>query len=136
MKMKFNRKGFTLLELLIVAVIIGILAAMTVGRFLVAKDRSHIAAAHSDVDHIRKALAYYSVDYGIFPDNNFSDTESLAATLVDPEGNHYVVKLTDNNFETFAYTSVDNGNEYEIQAEALDNANTVILATAEGSNLQ
>lgn len=136
MKMKLNRKGFTLIELLTAIVIVGILASIMIGRVMVAKDRAHISAAQSDVDHFRKALSVYSVDYGLFPDNIFNSPQALSNVLVDPVGNPYMVTPDGQNFGTFTYSSVDAGEQYEIEVEALDQAHTVILATADGIALQ
>ena len=136
MKTKFNHRGFTLVELLTAIVLIGILASIMVGRFMVAKDRAHVTAAQSDVDHFRKALSVYSVDYGLFPDEIYNDPTSLSADLVDPVGNPYMITPDGRNFGTFTYSPVDAGEQYEIQVEALDQAHTVIVATADGMALQ
>lgn len=136
MKMKLNHKGFTLVELLTAIVIVGILASIMVGRVMVAKDRAHITAAQSDVDHFRKALSVYSVDYGVFPDNIYNSPQALSVALVDPEGKPYMVTPDGANFGTFTYNSLNAGEQYEIEVEALDQAHTVILATADGIAIQ
>ncbi len=136
MKTKFNRKGFTLVELLTAIVIVGILASIMIGRIMVAKDRAHISAAQSDVDHFRKALSVYSVDYGFFPDNTFNTPNALSNVLVDPVGNPYMITPDGDNFGTFSYSSVNTGEQYEIEVQALDQAHTTILATADGMALQ
>ena len=136
MKKKRNQRGFTLLELLTAIVIVGILASVAVSRVMEAKNRSHVAAAYTDIDHIRKALAYYSVDYGIFPDASYNSPEALAAVLVDPEGHDYVVRLTGHNFDSFTYSSIDNGNDYEIEVVACDHGGTTLIAGPDGSGVK
>jgi prepilin-type N-terminal cleavage/methylation domain-containing protein len=136
MKKNFISRGFTLIELLTAVVLIGILASIMIGRFLVAKDRAHVTAAQSDVDHFRKALSVYSVDYGLFPDAIYNDPTSLSQDLVDPVGNPYMVTPDGRNFGTFTYSPVDAGEQYEIQVEALDHAHTVIVASADGIAVQ
>jgi prepilin-type N-terminal cleavage/methylation domain-containing protein len=44
-----NRKGFTLIELVIVAVIIGTLAAIAIPRYVGSKDRAYLAAMKADL---------------------------------------------------------------------------------------
>jgi prepilin-type N-terminal cleavage/methylation domain-containing protein len=136
MKTKINHKGFTLVELLTAIVIVGILASIMVGRVMVAKDRAHITAAQSDVDHFRKALSVYSVDYGFFPDNTYNSPAALSSVLVDPVGNPYMVTPDGDNFGSFTYSSVNAGEQYEIHVEALDQAHTIVLATADGMALE
>ena len=47
--MAANRKGFTLIEILIVAVLIGTLAAIAIPRYAGAKDRAYTAAMLADL---------------------------------------------------------------------------------------
>jgi prepilin-type N-terminal cleavage/methylation domain-containing protein len=136
MKAKLNRRGFTLVELLTAIVLVGILSAIMIGRFITATDRAHVTAAISDVDHFRKALSIYSVDYGVFPDNNFNEPRALAANLVDPVGNPYMVTPDGQNFGTFSYSSINAGDQYELEVQALDHAGTMIIADADGSVVQ
>ena len=50
-----DEKGFTLIELVIVVVIIGVLAAIAIPRFGDVTDRAFVAAMQSDLSQVRKA---------------------------------------------------------------------------------
>ena len=63
----FERKAFTLIELLIVVAIIGILAAIAVPNFLNAQIRARIARVQADVRTIALAVETYRVDSNDVP---------------------------------------------------------------------
>jgi prepilin-type N-terminal cleavage/methylation domain-containing protein len=60
-------KGFTIVELLIVIVVIGILAAITIVAYNGIQDRARIATVSSDLTGAAKQLALYQVDAGQYP---------------------------------------------------------------------
>lgn len=62
-----NQKGFTLIELMIVVIILGVLAAILIPRFMGAQDRARCKAAVADITTIREGLGLYYVEYGHFP---------------------------------------------------------------------
>ena len=69
-----SKKGFTIIELLIVVVIIGVLAAIAIPKFANTKDKTYVAAMKSDL----RNLATYEKQYAA--DNNgayFSGDGSL-----------------------------------------------------------
>ena len=82
-----NNRGFTIIEVLLVAVIIGILASMALPKLQRALERARIARAIGDVDAIGWDVLEYELVNGSFP-------SSLAAVgranLLDPWGNPYV----------------------------------------------
>lgn len=76
--------GFTLVEILLVVVIIGALAAMIVPRLAGRGDQAKIKVARSDIDaNIATALKLYELDNGTFP----STTQGLVALRVKPTSN-------------------------------------------------
>jgi general secretion pathway protein G len=104
-KLKF--KGFTLIELMLVVIIIGALVAMVMPRLTGRGEQARMAAARADIlSNIATALKLYELDNGDFPSseeglnallNKPSSTESwrgpyLEKKPIDPWGREYKYK--------------------------------------------
>ena len=74
--------GFTLMELLVVVLIIGLLTGIVAPRFLAQINRSETTAAKAQIDSFDKALQAFRIDMGHFP----STEEGLQALLAAPAG--------------------------------------------------
>ena len=74
--------GFTLLELLVVIVIIGLLAGYVAPRYFGQIGKSEIAVARAQMDAIAKALDQYRLDVGRYP----TTEQGLAALMKAPAG--------------------------------------------------
>jgi len=59
--------GFTLLELLVVMVIIGLLAGYVAPRFFAQIGKSEVKVARAQIDGLEKALDQYRLDVGHYP---------------------------------------------------------------------
>ena len=65
-----TKKGFTIVELLIVIVIIGILAAVTIVAYNGVTQRANEASLASDLNGASMLLATYRIDNGTYPTSN------------------------------------------------------------------
>jgi general secretion pathway protein G len=74
--------GFTLLELLVVMVIIGLLAGFVGPRFFAQIGKSETKTAKAQIDALGKALDQFRLDVGRYP----SSEEGLAALNERPSG--------------------------------------------------
>ena len=72
--------GFTLIELMVVLVIIGVLAALIVPNVLERADDARSTAAKTDVNNLMQALKLYKLDNQRYP----SAEQGLQALLVKP----------------------------------------------------
>jgi len=74
-------RGFTLIEILVVIVILGILAGLIVPRIMDRPDQARVVAAKADIAAIMNALKLYRLDNGAYP----SADQGLQALVKKPE---------------------------------------------------
>jgi general secretion pathway protein G len=75
-----NRKGFTLVELIVVMVILGMLAALVFPKLLPKVGKGRQSAAKTQIELLGQALDQFRLDTGRYP----TTAEGLNALLVDP----------------------------------------------------
>ncbi len=73
-------RGFTLLELLVVMVIIGLLAGYVGPKFFGQIGKSEVKAARAQIDALQKSLDQYRLDVGRYP----STEQGLAVLVTKP----------------------------------------------------
>lgn len=79
------RRGFTLIELVIVATIMGILAGMAIPNYQRIVERARVARAIGDLDAIGQSLTEYHHLNGAYP----SSLSEIGPVPLDPWGNEY-----------------------------------------------
>jgi len=79
MKMR-NLKGFSLIELMVVIVILGLLATFLLPKIIDRPDEARITKAKSDIKAIESALKLYKLDNGFYP----TTEQGLSALITKP----------------------------------------------------
>jgi general secretion pathway protein G len=77
-----GQRGFTLLEVMVVVVILGILAALVVPKIISRPDEARVIAAKQDIASLMQALKLYRLDNQRYP----TTEQGLQALLAKPTG--------------------------------------------------
>ena len=77
-----KQRGFTLIEIMVVIVIIGLLATLVLPRVMGRQEQAFIAKAQSDIQALTSALKFYKLDNFIYP----STDQGLEALVTRPSG--------------------------------------------------
>lgn len=77
-----KERGFTLIEVMVVVVILGVLGALIVPNIIGRPDEARVTKAKLDVQNIGNALEYYRLDNGFYP----STDQGLEALVSEPSG--------------------------------------------------
>lgn len=84
MKTVRNVRGFTLLEVMVVIVILGILASMVVPNLLGSQERANEQKAVSDITALETSLSLYKIDNYKFPSTEQGLEALTAETDIEP----------------------------------------------------
>jgi general secretion pathway protein G len=118
--MRATSKGFTLLELLVVVVIIGLLAGFVAPRYFSQVGKSEVQVARAQIDAFEKALDQYRLDTRRYPPSDvglaaliekpanepqWSGPYLRKAVPLDPWGRPYVYRTpgTKGDYEVVSY---------------------------------
>ena len=90
MKSRRTKSGaFTLIEIMLVVIIIGVLTAMIVPNIAGRSEQARNVAASTDIEsNLSAALDLYKLDNGVYPGTD----QGLAALVVEPSGSPAPVK--------------------------------------------
>ena len=98
-----SRKGFTLIELMIVVAIIGILSAIAIPKFADLIRKSNEGATRGNLSTIRSAISiYYSENEGVYPGN----PNSLITPAVGSTAGKYLAVVPRVNIPPYGGTNV------------------------------
>lgn len=109
MKAVRNIRGFTLLEVMVVIVILGILASMVVPNLMGSQERANMQKAVSDINALETSLSMYKMDNYKYPSTEQGLEALVTETDIEPiprrfpEGG-YVKRLPNDPW----------GNEYQL----------------------
>lgn len=89
-----DRAGFTLIEIMVVVVILGVLAAIIVPKFLSRPDEAKVTKAKIDIKGLEEALGLFKLDNGFYP----STEQGLRALVSKPESGRIPAKFPDGGY--------------------------------------
>jgi len=121
MDVALNRnRGFTLIEVMVVVVILGILAAFIVPKIIGRPDEAKVAKVKSDVQALQTAMDLYRLDNGRYP----TTEQGLRALVEKPSSDPipsgwrtggYIQKLNDDPWgRAYLYTNPGEHGEIDI----------------------
>jgi len=125
---RFNHKGFTLIELMVVIVILGILAGLIVPRIMGRPDEARQLKAKIQIESIETALKLYKLDNGSYPGTE----QGLLALVEQPATGNIPVKWREGGYlekgklpkdpwdNDFVYLSPGVHGEYDIVSYGAD----------------
>jgi general secretion pathway protein G len=123
MKKNKFRSGFTLIEILVVMVIIGILATIGMGSFQSSQMKARDASRKNDLVQVGKALEIYYNDHGSYPVGTGGEIIGCngtactwGETFIDEKGTVYMVELPADPKGNYEYYYESDGSYFQLYA--------------------
>jgi general secretion pathway protein G len=134
---RLNKAGFTLIELMIVVVILGLLATIVMPRILDRPEQARRMKAKVDIRYIETTLALFKTDTGRFPTTSeglevlvsdpgikgYNSDGYLDKVPLDPWGNRYIylspgVHSKDYDLESYGKDGENGGTDKDADIES------------------
>lgn len=129
-----NQGGFTLIEIMVVVIIIGILVAMVAPQVMGRIDQAQVTRVHSDLRAVENALNFYRLDNYIYPTSE-QGLEALVTRPNDPNIRNwnpqgYLPRMPKDPWQRpYLYTSPGQNGEIDVYTLGADG-----LPGGEGTN--
>ncbi len=112
-----KKKGFTLIEIMLVVIIIGVLVAMVMPRLAGRSQEARTAAAQADIfSNISTALDLYELDNGKYPES----LDVLLSKTENGKGPYLKRSPVDPWKKPYKYKTLDNGQDYQLWSSGAD----------------
>jgi general secretion pathway protein G len=89
-----DQKGFTLIEIMVVIIILGLLAGLVLPKFLGQEEKAKIEIAKTQIRSLEGALDAYKLDNGAYP----ATDQGLDALIKKPESGHIPLKWREGGY--------------------------------------
>ena len=119
-----EEKGFTLVELMIVIIIIAILTGIAVPSYLVLRNRARVSAARAELMNIATAISIYEADVEAYP-----ATGLAALTLALEADPVYMDPVPQADDWGIAYVYLSDGETYTLASGGVNKAVTTTIST-------
>lgn len=123
---KRHQAGFTLVEIMVVVIIIGLLAGIVVPNIMDNLDKANVQKARADFSAIQTALKLYRIDNFNFPTTEQGLEALVTKTSIAPvprnfKSNGYLDSLSKDPWgNDYQYMSPADGREYDIYSLGAD----------------
>ena len=117
-----KRQGFTLIEIMLVVIILGVLAAMVVPRLTGRSDEARKSVAKTDIEsNIPLALDLYEVDTGSYP-SELNDLFTAPSGVTNWKGPYLKKKPLDpwGRAYVYKYPGEQNADTYDLSSSGKD----------------
>ena len=120
-----NKKGFTLIEIMVVVIILGLLAGLVLPKILGREEEARVSSAKLQIKSLENALDGYKLDNGFYPTTD----QGLDALIKKPETGRIPNKWRDGGYLKPARIPKDPwGQDYHYYAPGNENREYEIIS--------